>query len=169
MLSGIISHSMKLHLGVYCVRRALEPGASTHPWKNALSDGTILLSDMVDALGSVFHLLVEFVRSLREVAGSNQTPVVNSISKASKHGKDAIEHLDKARDQLVRELHGRDTTDMVGPVVTPEAITITLMQRLASGVFCEGTVDVISLYEECLEHLVRRLCASLKYPTDVAR
>lgn len=146
---------MRLHHGVFCKRSFAEPGSSTQTWKKTLPGDTVLLVDIVDALGAVFHLLVEFVRSLRNVQGSNHASILSPGSKASEYGREAIEHVDQARDQLIRELHGRQNTDMIGPVVTPEAITITLMQRLVSGTFREGNIDVISLYEACLEHLVQ--------------
>ena len=75
--------------------------------------------------------------------------------KIAEHGKEACELLKEARDQLIREADGRDKNGNVGPVVTPEAITIALLERLSSGVAHTGTLDIIHLYEECLENLVR--------------
>ena len=75
--------------------------------------------------------------------------------KVAEHGKEACELLKEARDQLIREADGRDNNGTIGPVVTPEAITIALLDRLGSGVAHSGTLDIIHLYEECLENLVR--------------
>lgn len=111
---------------------------------------------MVDALGEVFHMLVETLRCLRsheyETGG-----IMGPESLILKYGKEACDLLETARDQLVREANGTANNNSIGPVVTPEAIAIALFDRLTSGVFFTGSIDVINLYEECLEHLVRIL------------
>lgn len=80
---------------------------------------------------------------------------LGSTHKIAEHGKEACELLKEARDQLIREADGRDKNGNIGPVVTPEAITIAILERLGSGVAHNRTLDIIHLYEECLENLVR--------------
>lgn len=48
--------------------------------------------------------------------------------------------------------YGRDDKDTIGLVLAPEAIAKSIFERLVSGVYHSGTLDVIGLYEECLEH-----------------
>ena len=59
-----------------------------------------------------------------------------------------------AGDELISEATGAAPGDNVGPVVTPEAMLIMIIERLVGGVFGTGSVDVINLLEECLEQLV---------------
>ena len=141
-----MSHARRLHQGVYC-SRALQDDTRWHH-KDAVAEGAILLAVMVDALGEILQMVVETVRCIR-----SDTRMLKD-SALFEHGKDACEYLKAARDQLIREADGRDKNGNVGPVVTPEAITISLLERLSFGVSDGGTVDIINLYEECLEHLV---------------
>ena len=143
-----MSHAHRLHQGVYC-SRALH-NDTTKEWhhENALAEGAILLAVMVDALGEILQMVVETVRCLR----SDSLRLKDSA--LFEHGKEACELLKAARDQLIREANGRDKNGNVGPVVTPEAITISLLERLSFGVRESGTIDIIHLYEKCLEHLV---------------
>ena len=124
--------------------------------KDAISRGAILLAVMIDALGAVFHMLVETLRCLRRHE-DKASDIMGPKSLMLKYGKEACDLLEMARDQLVREANGTANNNSIGPVVTPEAIAIALFDRLTSGVFLTGTIDIINLYEECLEHLVRIL------------
>ena len=147
-MASIVSHARRLHQGVYC-SRVLQDG-TTNEWhhEDDVAKGAILLAVMVDALGEILQMVVETVRCL----GSDSSRLKDSA--LFEHGKEACELLKAARDQLIREADGRDKNGNVGPVVTPEAITISLFERLSSEVLGYGTIDIISLYEECLEHLV---------------
>lgn len=42
----------------------------------------------------------------------------------------------------------------LGPVVTPEGITILLLRRLIRGVYRDGTVNVVEILERVIERLV---------------
>ena len=147
-MASIVSHARRLHQGVYCAR-AVHDG-TTNEWHHeaAVAEGAILLAVMVDALGEILHMVVETVRCLR----SNSNRLQDSA--LFEYGMEACELLEAARDQLIREADVRDKNGNVGPVVTPEAITISLLERLSSGVLGCGTIDIVSLYGECLEHLV---------------
>ena len=154
MVSSIVFHAKRLHQGVYCSRAAHDPATDTWRYEDAVAKGAILLAVVVDALGAILQMIVETVRCLREDMDEDSVDIMGPDSKVIAHGKDACELLQEARDQLVKEADGRDKNGNIGPVVTPEAITITLLERLASGVIRNGTVDIIHLYEECLENLV---------------
>lgn len=148
---------MSLHRGVHCLRSMKVPGNSEWRDEDAMADGAVLLSAVVDALGSIFLLFIEAVRYVKSKAGEKKAGLMAAPFKVSDHANDTLASLDKARDQLIREADGRDRNDTIGPVLTPEAISIAVMERLVSGVFRSGTVDIIGLYEECLEYLVRPL------------
>ena len=147
-MASIASDARHLHQGVYCSRAFQDDATKNWHYKDAVAEGAILLAVMVDALGEIFHMVVETVRFLRIGSG------VLKDSALFEHGKGACELLKAARDQLIRESNGQDKNGNVGPVVTPEAITISLLERLSLGVLGSGTVDIIHLYEECLEQLV---------------
>ena len=153
-LSNIIADAVRLHQGVYCSECKQTPGPEVWREEDGIAESAVLLSATVEALGAVFRIVVESVRSIRSDPGVDKTAIMESSSAVSQYTKEASQYLKNARDQLIRKADGRDQNDTIGPVLTPEAITITLMRRLVSGVFGSGSIEVISLYEECLEHLV---------------
>ena len=154
MVSSIIFHAQRLHQGVYCSRAVYDPKTNEWYYKDAVAKGAILLAVVVDALGAILQMIVETVRFLRDDSNEEPSDIMGPASQVTAHGKDACEFLKEARDQLIKEADGRDKNGNIGPVVTPEAITIALLERLACGVLRNGTFDIIHLYEECLEHLV---------------
>ena len=154
MVSSIVFHAQRLHQGIYCSRAVHDSQTNEWGFKDAVSDGAILLAVVVDALGAIIQMIVETVRCLRDHSDEENCDMMSSASKITEHGKDARNLLEEARDQLIKEADGRDKNGSIGPVVTPEAITIALLERLACGVLRHGTIDIIHLYEECLEHLV---------------
>ena len=146
-------HAQRLHQGVYCSHAVYNDQCGAWLNQDAIANGAILLAVMVDALGAALRMIVESVKALRD-RDEEVDNIVVPDSKIAEHGKDACELLKNARDQLIREAAGRDKNGDIGPVVTPEAIAITLLDRLSFGVFHQGTLDIIHLYEACLEHLV---------------
>ena len=121
--------------------------------KDAITENAILLASIVDALGAIFKMMVAAVRDER--LRPNSSPEKATLSnKVSNYADEACELLETARDKLITEATGAAPGENVGPVLTPEAILIMLMERLVRGVFGTGNVDVIAVYEECLEHLV---------------
>ena len=154
MVSSIVFHAQRLHQGVYCSRTVHNPKTNEWRHEHAVANGAILLAVVVDALGAILQMIIETVRCLRHYSDEETSDIMDPASKVTEHGKDAGKLLEEARDQLIKEADGRDKNGSIGPVVTPEAISITLLQRLACGVLRDGTIDIIHLYEECLEHLV---------------
>ena len=156
-LETIITDADRLHRGVYCSVRKEGPGPGVWYDEDTIADATVLLSATVEALGAIFRILVESVRFIRSDGEIEKAAMMEPSSAVAKHAKDASKFLRVARDQLIRKADGKDKNDTIGPVLTPEAITITLMRRLVTGVFGSGRIEIISLYEECLEHLVLTL------------
>ena len=110
---------------------------------------------MTDALGSIFHMLIEMVRFLRLNENPKDADFMDpKFSNVAQHSNDVIVKLAASKDQMIRELYGRDPVNTIGPVVTPEAITIKVLERLVYGVSNKERVDIIQLYERCLESLV---------------
>jgi len=153
MVASIVFHAQRLHQGVYCLRVVYDDETKEWGTEDAVANGAIILAAVVDALGAILRMVVETVKSLRD-RDEEVDDILSPACKISEHAKDACELLKEARDQLIREADGRDKNGTIGPIVTPEAIAITLLERLASGVLYDGALDIIHLYEECLEHLV---------------
>lgn len=148
-LTVIIADAKRFHQGVYCseVKPILGPGV----WREegSIAESAVLLSAAVEALGAIFRTLVESVRFVRSGPETHKAAMMGPSSVVSQHAKEASRFLRIARDQLIKKADGKDKNDMTGPVLTPEAIAITLMRRLVSGVIGSGAIDVINLYEEC--------------------
>ena len=152
MLDLLIEKAHLIHRGVRCLRP--RKPSMLPLTEDRLAEGVILLSATVDSLGSIMHMFVEAAR----VAGSRSTKkkkgIMSSHFRVGHYGDEALKHLDNTTGQLIREANDEDKENVIGPVVTAEAISIAIMGRLVSGVYCSGSVDAIGIYEECLEHLV---------------
>ena len=139
---------------MHCSEVKQVPGPEAWCSEDTIAEGVVLLSATVEALGAIFRVLVEAVRSIAPGPATHNAPMIDFSSVVFQHAKEASRFLQVARDQLIKNADGKDTNDKTSPVLTPETITITIMRRLVSGVFGRGTIDIINLYEECLEHLV---------------
>ena len=165
-MTHITENARRLHQGVYCSESKQVPAPREWREEDAIAESGVLLSATVEAFGAIFRILVESVRFIRSNPGMDKAAMMEPPSIVFQHATEASQFLNLARDQLIRKADGKDKNDTTGPVLTPEAITITLMRRLASGVFGSGTIDIINLYEECLEHLVHIL--SLQSMSQIA-
>ena len=145
----IVSKAEKIHLGVYHQRL----DGNSRP-QGTISDSAMLLSSMVNALGTVFNLLVEAVRDVRHLKQQAQPQRWTCGRETLRHCVEACKLLETAKNELIREATGAAAGESIGPVLTPEAILILLMERLVGGVFRDGNVAVINIFEQCLEHLV---------------
>jgi hypothetical protein len=121
--------------------------------------GLVLLETIVLSLQSIFRLVF---KAAREVSANKAS--VNSIfrpdpqrSPYMEEAKYACELLDAAREELIHEADGK-AQQRLGSVVTPETILTILMDRLSKGVFEDGSVDFIELYEQSLQKLVCTCC-----------
>ena len=120
----------------------------------ALSESAILLAAMVDAFGAVYNMLGEAVRDVKHGVKPEQGENRKIGKKVSEYSAEACRLLETARDELINEANGAAPSENVGPVLTPEAILIMLVERLVCGVYRNGNADIINIFEECLEHLV---------------
>ena len=120
-----------------------------------MADSTILLLAILNAFCSIFHMFIEAVRYFKSSYGIKEAGLMAEPFKFTQQARKLESFLGIARYQLIREADGRDDNDVIGPILTPEAITITIIERSVSSVDHSGTLDIIGLYEGCLEHLVR--------------
>ncbi|KAL8872906.1 MAG: hypothetical protein Q9174_001543, partial [Haloplaca sp. 1 TL-2023] len=144
-----------LHIGVHYKRRIQEAGQPDE-YHDDIVDTAILQATMLDALGAIYNLLVETVHGASQAWRHSKQPSVLS-KQAIVYSDEACRQLEKARNDLITEAIGTAPGENVGPVVTPEAILIMILERLAQGVFGTGSVDIINILEECLELLALRV------------
>lgn len=166
-MADIISDAYQLHRGVYCSHKKLVPSANTWHEEDAIAKGAVLLASTVNALGAVFHMLVETIKYLQTERNVDNEGLWGPQAMVSNSAKEASRNLELARDQLIRGADMKDKNDSIGPVLTPEAIAIALIERLTLGVFESVTIDkkidIINMYEECLEAL------ALQVKTEASR
>ena len=152
MVNELLEEALDIHEGVKCLRPKIDPETPSQPRDNDMADGVVLLAAIVDSLGSIFHMFIEAARSSNSQARARS--IDSSSSDVNHYKEEARSSLRKARSQLIVEAEGNDKENTIGPVLTPEAISIAIMNRLVSGVYRSGPVDVVDMYEECLEYLV---------------
>lgn len=128
------------------------------------SHGGVLLLSMVEAFTSILSIFIEGARYIclgeegyclsKKSGGGAQFDDLTLQESLKSLADDSIRHLKTARTQLIVEQSGDAHNAGLGPVVTPEAIMLLLMRRLAQGVYEDRTINVVDLYEKCLENLV---------------
>ncbi|KAL8838709.1 MAG: hypothetical protein Q9176_004949 [Flavoplaca citrina] len=156
MIRDVNGWAELLHIGVHFQRPKQVPSQEVE-YQDDNVDSAILQASMVDALGAIYNLLAEVLR-VASLGSHNRGSQRLALGKrATGYGNEAGRLLETARNDLITEATGTAPGENVGPVVTPEAILIMIMERLARGVFGTGSVDVINILEECLEQLALRV------------
>ena len=155
-LSKIIQIAAELHHGMCRLSSAHETGNDTSGSTTSTTSAEVgvLLTVMVDALKSIFCVLFGAAYYL----GMNASPETSGRPDMAQfirsHVNDSCELLETAKDRLVVEAGGASSDKGIGPVVSPEAIIIMLLDRLSQGVYDECTIDIIELYEKIVEKIV---------------
>ena len=112
--------------------------------QDAISESARLLASMVDALGAVFDMIVEAVRCSRS----------HKRNTLGHYSNNACKLLEAAKDELIAESTGYPPDENIGSILTPQAMVILLMERLGTGVYGNGSVDITAIFDECLAQLV---------------
>jgi hypothetical protein len=158
IVSGISWHAGRLKAGV---RRTILRGTETTSSATGNNEqGMVLLEATVKAMKNVFMVVFVAFRQARALKGVNTsiftlTPNAPQ-SEIMEMAQEACENLDTARDELIGDAgcNMQEGSVSSGSIVTPERIMIIFMKRLSEGVFDEGCVEFIQLYQECLQKLV---------------
>jgi len=157
-VSGIIWHASRLKTGV---RRTDLTDTETKSNSTQNDDqGMVLLEATVTAMQFAFMTIFEAVRQARALTGPNNSIFKKTTeaphSEIIQWAMKACENLDIAREELIgdADCNMHDCSLSSGSIVTPERIMIIFMKRLSEGVFDEGCVEFIQLYQECLQKLV---------------
>jgi hypothetical protein len=157
-VSGISWHAGRLKAGV---RRTILRGTKTTSSPTKSDDqGMVLLEATVKAMKYVFMTIFEAARQAKALKQANTsifklTPNAPQ-SEIMEMAKEACENLDIAREELIGDAgcNMQEGSVSSGSIVTPERIMIIFMKRLSDGVFDEGCVEFIQLYQVCLQNLV---------------
>jgi hypothetical protein len=143
--------------------RSLYADRQDSPNQSGETDVRLLLEVIVDAFEVVFHVLfgaVQYFWNKAAAPDNNNNNNNNSRGGISdsidKHVNDCCQLLKVAKARLIVEADEINHDKGLGPVVTPEAIIIMLLERLSRGVYRNATIDVLDLYEKIVEKIVRR-------------
>ena len=154
-LEELTRKASQIHIGVCRYQDVPVPGANGSVQKQPfLAEGTVLLSALVDALGSIFHMFVEAVRYSESWSNGKEVNNSDFGSEVTKHQNEALKYLQTAKNQLIRVASGDKKAETLAPTLTPEGIAISTMERLTLGMYQDRTLDVVGMYQECLEYLV---------------
>ena len=145
-----------LHLGVYYKRSVLSSCGEVNQ-HDAISESARLLASIIDALGAIFNMIVQAVCEVRNgLKNWKGKPVWMKArgSKMLRYARNACNLLETARDELIADSTGFSPDENIGPVLTPQAVLILLIERLVGGVYGSGSVDIMAVFDECLAQLV---------------
>jgi hypothetical protein len=152
-LRKIISGAKELQLGMLSLRSVQDRRHDGHEQNNH-TEIKLLLEVMVDVFEAVFSILFETVRYLWAHGSSSPKRSSKISSFIGRQVKESLQLLVDAKARLIVEADEINHDKDLGPVVTPEAIIIMLLERLSRGVYLNGTVDVMDLYERIVEKIV---------------
>lgn len=127
------------------------------------ADIKLLLEVIVDAFEAVFDILFGAVKYLWAQAAGLDGSSSKMAGIIGNHVEEGCRLLVAAKARLIVEADEINHDKDLGPVVTPEAIIIMLLDRLSRGVYQNATIDVMDLYEKIVEKFVRVSRIDLEY------
>lgn len=150
-MSDIIGLAELLHRGV-------------RKYKLKRDDGTTAAEDVENVTAAVMktpipaaleHTILFLFSVIKYSSRRSQASSFGDIAFTRATGpnfKAATRDLKMAQNYLIAATDESDKG--LGPIVTPEAILLILLERLSRGVYKNGSIDVIDLYERIVEKLV---------------
>jgi hypothetical protein len=153
-LSDIVGLAEMLHQGVRKRKSVSTQGTVAVPMYGNI-DSLVIQTPIPDALEHAINFIFEVIRymssrSAGDLPGNFALEVGAPLQKAQHALRLAQRYLIEEADQSALDAGMR-------PVVTPEAITLLLLERLSCGVYENGTIDILRIYEKILENLVRSI------------
>ena len=113
----------------------------------------VIQAPIPDALEHTIQFLFDVIKYMS--SRSTGEPSRNFSLAVGRPLQDTEDALRLAQKYLIEEADQSALDAGLGPVVTPEAITLLLLERLSRGVYRNGTVNVLEIYERIVEKLVR--------------
>jgi hypothetical protein len=153
-LQQIISCAEELHFGMSSLR-SIQARQHDGPEQSDDTEIKLLLEVIVDAFETVFSVLFGAVRYLWTQASAPEGSSTKISNFIDRHVEEGCRLLTVAKARLIVEADEINHDKDLGPVVTPEAIIIMLLERLSRGVYLNSTIDVMDLYEKIVEKIVR--------------
>src|SRR4051794_16288786 len=135
--------------------RSLYADRQGSPNQSGDTDVKLLLEVIVDAFETVFHVLFGAVQYFWNKAAASDTNRSSISDFIDKHVNECCRLLVVAKARLIVEADEINHDKGLGPVVTPEAIIIMLLERLSRGIYHNATIDVLDLYEKIVEKIVQ--------------
>ena len=126
-----------------------------------ISRRAVLLSSILDSFEAILKMLLETVKADRSKPALNSQPRSRAIIKVHERGRKACWLLEESEEQIIMQADENLYFDNQNSCLSGERLLITILERLAQGVFSRGTIDVISIYIACLENLVSNLVSIL--------
>lgn len=163
-LSDIVGLAELLHKGVRKPKPVPTQGnASGNEYENIPT--LVIQAPIPDALEHTIHFLFEVIKYMSSrVAGDPPGNFSLAVGSPLKHTEDALELAQK---YLIEEADQSALESGLGPVVTPEAINLLLLERLSHGVYRNGTINVVELYERIVEKLVSAIYSGTDFVPQV--
>ncbi|KIW75983.1 hypothetical protein Z517_10728 [Fonsecaea pedrosoi CBS 271.37] len=143
-----------LHLGV----RSLS-GMEEYDRDPEFGGSAILQRTIVKAFTHIIYMFFGLWQSLWARKENETAPEPQLYSWALHHGDICAKMLLEARNDLIAEAGEFEKEPPHGPMVTPEAVVIMLLERLSQNVHGVGTFDLGDIYERVIE----KLAAEVEY------
>jgi hypothetical protein len=152
-LERIIFLAEAVHKGVRRARRESEAQIHTTDVYELFA-GIVIPAPLPRALEDLFLCLY----GVHEYASARQpgaSPEIATFQQTvGRHLQMVENNIRRAQDYLIAGADYGALEASLGPVVTPEAILLLLLERLSRGVYRDGTVNVLEIYEKLVEKIV---------------
>lgn len=96
-LSSIIADAVHLHRGVHCSESKQVPRPEEWREADTIAEGAVLLSAIVEALGAIFRILVESVRSIRVIRPAATSDLEKLLGRYRKNHYDYQRNTEEQR------------------------------------------------------------------------
>jgi hypothetical protein len=155
-LSDLVGLAEILHRGVRKYESKVDDGTDESQ-KTVNVELAVIQKPIPEAFESIYHFLFEVAKyGTMQTQNSPLNPTAFSGA-TGRHLKEAEDALNTAQDYLIAAADDDALGKSLGPVVTPEAILLLLLERLSRGVYKNGSIDMMDLYEKVVEKLVREV------------
>ena len=148
IMSGLLCQVEDLHRGAR--RYDVIASHEARDFECRHAESAVLQIVLVRALVNSYLILFKVMESVRKPESRAR---IGDIWEAA---TEMSNFLDKGRDYLVAEAEEVIRDQSLGPTMTRESIVIILFDRLSRGVYRNGSMDVVAIYEQVLEKLVER-------------
>jgi hypothetical protein len=152
----IVRSANYLHLGV----RSLS-GLKIYENDKEFGGSAILQRTIIKGFCNILYVYFGVWQALQERDGAAPASEVRMLELAHSNVNECIKEMERARDDLIVEAGEFERDPPLGPMVTREAVTIMLLDRLSQNVHGTGSFHVGDIYERVIEKLVSHSSSSI--------